>query len=262
MKKKLVVLLLLALTSAVIGQLRKPGIGGSGGGSSSSGNTTATGTYASIPAAGTSGNVYLPSNGFSLYRDSGSAWVPWGPLFPLVDPNLVSWTAVNSPTVSTTRGGIFIQAPANAGDNVRMYVTSVPSAPYTRTLVMLPLMVTENYHACGMVLRESSSGKFVTLGINQDGKLQISKWTNATTFSADYLAFPGNVGVVGINGIVALQLSDNSTNRISRVGRDGQNVIDMHTVGRTDFITPDQIGFFVNSNNASHSAQMTVLSWQ
>ena len=55
--------------------------GGPGGGDSSY-----TAAYGSRPAAGNDGDLFLPNNGFYLERDTGAAWVPWGPIHPLTAP--------------------------------------------------------------------------------------------------------------------------------------------------------------------------------
>src|SRR5258707_1057386 len=71
------------------GWIGPPGPAGSGGGG---GSTISTGSEASIPGASTAGNLYLPNDGFWQQRDTGTAWVPWGPLYPLTDP------AIKAPT--------------------------------------------------------------------------------------------------------------------------------------------------------------------
>jgi hypothetical protein len=46
------------------------------------------------------------------------------------------------------------------------------------------------------------------------------------------------------------------------VSTDGQNFKVIHTVGRTDFLTADQVGFFVNDQSNTIAAGMTLLSWK
>jgi hypothetical protein len=42
---------------------------------------------------------------------------------------------------------------------------------------------------------------------------------------------------------------------------DGQHFMAIHTVGRTDFLTADEVGIVVNSQNATFAAAGTLLSW-
>jgi hypothetical protein len=71
------------------------GAAGTGGG----GSATTTGAAGSEPGSPASGDLYLPNNGFVLERYSGSAWGPWGPLYPLTAP------PVDTPTTATTLSG-------------------------------------------------------------------------------------------------------------------------------------------------------------
>ena len=83
----------------------KPAAAGAGGGDS-----TFTDTYANEPAAGNDGDLFLPSNGFHLERDTGAAWVPWGPIFPMTKPPALStWAWINQGTATAdeTNGGIY-----------------------------------------------------------------------------------------------------------------------------------------------------------
>jgi hypothetical protein len=36
----------------------------------------------------------------------------------------------------------------------------------------------------------------------------------------------------------------------------------LHTVGRTDFITPNQVGFYVNAANATWGIGMFLVHWE
>jgi hypothetical protein len=90
--------------------------------------------------------------------------------------------------------------------------------------------------------------------------IQVSKWNSPTSFNANYTAstdFP-----VLPPDRLWLRLQDNGTNRISFFSMDGINWIQLHSVGRTDFITADQVGFFATGENASIRAHLSVLSWE
>ena len=59
-------------------------------------------SYADRPAASGAGNLFLPSNGFEVDRDNGSAWSPWGPLFPFTAPVDGDFSWVNQTSASVT----------------------------------------------------------------------------------------------------------------------------------------------------------------
>jgi hypothetical protein len=58
------------------------------------------------------------------------------------------------------------------------------------------------------------------------------------------------------------RIADDGANRISSISTDGINFRVIHTVARTDFLTADQVGFFVNCQETTWDAGMTLLSWK
>lgn len=232
---------------------------GAGGGSGATISTGADASKAGTPA----GDAYLPDNGFQLYRYTGSASAGWGPIFPLTDPTLPSFAWINQggATVTTTNGGIHLSAPANAGDSLRIREITAPATPYTITVRFLPLLYPENFHSIGLCFRASGAGTIQTFHLNQNGSLQVSKWNSPTSFSADYVGPLAAVQIYGAAGL-CFQISDDGTNRICRYSTDGVNFLQLHSVGRTDFLTADRIGFFADSNNAAHAAGITLLHWK
>lgn len=240
---------------------------GGGGGSS-----ITSGTYAALPAAGTAGNVYLPTDGVSELYDTGAAWAPWGPIWPLtpLDDSVFSW--VNQGTSSTTsaKGYVYLlgQLP-NGTIQLRGRTKSAPSTPYTITMGLIPLLNSQSSFDLGLFFRASGAGTLATIGVNSNqgsasGESSISivsrYWNSATSISATNAQSFIQLG----SSMVWLRITDNGTNRISSYSVDGYNFITLFTVGRTSFLTADQIGFFVFGNATSTTFNfpaMTILSW-
>lgn len=228
------------------------------------GATISTTAVGSEPGSPSSGDLDFYNNGFNLVRYSGSAWVPWGPIFPFTAPSLsapTTWVNQGGASVDTTYGGIYLTAPAGAGDNIRARVKTAPATPYVVTAAFLMNYPAVNYPSAGLLFRDSASGKIATLSFGASAtyySLGVSKFTNATTFSANYAA----VAWWSAFGVVWLRIADNGTNRICSYSADGQHWQALHTVGRTDFLTADQVGFYANANNATYPADMTLLSWK
>lgn len=226
----------------------------SGGGGS--GNVTSTGAVGSEPGTPTAGDVHFPTNGFSVERYSGSAWVPWGPLFAFTEPvsGDFAWVNQGTSSVATTNGGIFFRAPAAAGTNIRVRKKAAPSTPY---------VITAAFHqvgpqsAAGLCFRQSSDGKLVVFFVNNDITLYAQKYTSATVFSANYLAAAKHLP----GAVIWLRIADNGTNRICSVSASGQNWVDVHSVGRTDFLTADECGFIL-STGSTYEGGMALLSWK
>jgi len=223
-------------------------------------NTTAA--YASRPAAGNDGDLFLPSNGLALYRDTGAAWVPWGPIFPLTKANLSDFAWLNQETATAVEanGSICIIAPANDGGDLRILKKSAPATPYVVTALLWPLLMNTNYGSVGLCFIQSSDSKVQILSTSEAGNIQVSKYSNTSTFSASYGAYTPNI-LSNSRGLW-FRIADDGTNRICSISADGINFTQLHTVSRTDYLTADEIGFFAESANTTYQAINVLLSWK
>lgn len=234
---------------------------GAGGG----GDSTTTAAYASRPAAGNAGDLFLPSDGFYLERDTGSAWEPWGPIFPFTAPanGDFSWVNQGSATVTTTNGGIHIASPSNgSAQNLRLRVKTLPSAPYTITVGFIPLLHYADFSQIVVGLRNSTNDDAVLVKFANNGQaLQFSweQWnSNSSGGVGSYIGAQGSQMLRG--PIVWLRFRDDNTNRILSWSSDGQNFIQLHSIGRTNFVTPDQ--FCIGVNPFSQETGVTLLSFK
>lgn len=234
---------------------------GSGGGNTI--NSTAVGSEPGSPSAG---DVDLYSNGVYVARYSGSAWVPWGPMFPFVKPVDADFAWVNqgSATVDATNGGIFLRGVASSGANLRIRKKTAPATPYVITAAFQWFHVpnTNNAQECGLLFRESGTGKVLTYGMTQSSGTNyfVSQyWTDATTYSSgNYLVSGSNV----TSGLIWFRIADNGVNRIFSFSFDGQHFITYDTTGRTVNLTPDEVGFYVQETSNVTDTGMLLYSWQ
>lgn len=223
-----------------------------------------TGTVAARPSAARAGRTYLPSDSVYLERDTGSAWGVWGPLYPLKEPvpGDFAWVNQGSSTLETTYGGMHMVGASAGGENWRLQTKTAPSTPYTLTCALLPLpdyAGSNQGYEIGIGFRESSSGKLHLVFLYFVGAMHLytTKYTNPTTFSAHYTNL-NNVLALGTQPLW-LQISDNGTNRICRFGNDGRHWIQLHSIGRTDFLTADHLVWGVNANGSA--PQCWLISW-
>jgi hypothetical protein len=196
----------------------------------------------------------LTTSGFSV---SGQ-----GPLLTLTNPTTQSFAWVNQGTAaaSTTSDALVLSDATHSGDNVRVYKKTAPSTPYTITVGFFKGQGSVDFVSEGLTFRESSSGKLATCTILESTgtKVGVSKYTNPTTFSANYTTMGWTPGT-----LAWLRISDDGTNRKCLVSNDGTNWTQIHSVGRTDFLTADEVGLLMNFNfGVSATFYMTVLSWQ
>lgn len=235
-----------------------------------------TGTQAARPAASWNGRIYHASDGFSVQRDTGSVWTPFGPSLPLYDPTIPAFAFTNQGTAtsSSTSGAVILTAPSTANDQLRILDVAAPGAPYTITVGFLPNLLFANFLAAGLCLRDSVGGGVVTFDMvartaffSTGFTMAASKWTSPTVFSAEYVltGSPQPAAPWQIGPLMWLQVHDDNTNRIFSASNDGVTFVPLFSVARTDFITPNRVGIYVNPNGngvVAVAASMTLISWR
>lgn len=224
-----------------------------------------SGTYASIPGAPASGDLYLLTDSFytALYYN-GASWDHFIHGKKVTPPSSgdFSWVNQGTATISTTNGGIHMDAPvAGASTNNRLLVKAAPSTPYTVTAALITTMIGANYFNAGLCFRESASGKFVTaiLAYSSFGTIMCNKYNSATSGAGDYVKLYAEQ-IAGAQ-LLWLRIQDDGTNRKSYYSCDGINFIQYHSVGRADFITANQVGWLLATNNATYGVKTTLVHW-
>jgi len=226
-----------------------------------------TDTVANLTAYA-AGRVLLPSNGVQLYRDTGSALAPWGPIFPFTAPvdGDYSWVNQGSATVSTTIGGIHLTAPASTVDSWRIREKTAPTPPYTIDIAFLPSFgapsSAAHWHYFGAIFRESSTGRLETLTVLINAaiiyNLVAYRWTSPTVFSSSIKTtgyLPG--------AVCWLRIEDDNTDRKGYVSGDGQNWDEIYSTPRTTFLTADRVGFGINNDGDGTSTWgSTLVHWE
>lgn len=224
----------------------------------SSGSTITSGTYASLPSSPGAGQMYIVTDGPATMLYQSGAWQTLYqnmPVTPYIDANF-SWvnqtSSSKSGSVTATGPFSFLRAPALSGDNMRIRVASLPATPWTFTALMQFPFMGEAYIQGGMILRNSSSGEILTLAAVQSlssgdnlYEIALGKWSSPTSSASNYILQPGFITPQFWG-----RIQDNGTNRIYSVSYDGQNWMTLYTVSDTDYITPNQFGFYADSNNS------------
>ena len=210
-----------------------------------------------------------PTEGQALAYNSGSEmWMPQTinsiyPAFTL-PPALTDWTWRNQGTGvgQEVERKIYINTPAAASDGWRILERNIPASPYIITAALLLTLAGYNYSQAGIVLVESSSGKLVMFQCNSSGVqtgVSVAKFNSPTSWNATYISVASKPSAFGV---LYLRIQDDNTNRICSFSFDGVNFIQVHSVSRTDYITPDKIGIGVDAANSSYSAGLALLSWK
>lgn len=200
----------------------------------------------------------------TLITDLGTTF---GPITTLTTPVLgdFSWTNQGGATITQIEQGVYLEAPAAAGENLRLRTKTAPSAPYTITMGYIPNLLLQNYHTGGVVLRESGTGKIMIAGLGWNGALQprVYAFTNATTYGSFNTPTPASTW-----------FSQGAVHwiRVNRTGstltwywtQDGIHWRTLLSEAMTTHFTtaPDEVGYAVNvGGDTTYEGGITVVSW-
>jgi len=171
----------------------------------------------------------------------------------------VQWTQINSPSLALTQGSVVFTQTGIGSDNYILIVENIPSGNYRCACKVDFAGPGGNYVAYGILVRDSSSGKFTIWGItyNSAWSLACNHYTSPTSFSSSLY---GPTALSSITALVGgmppsyLAIRDDGTNRYYEVSYDGIIWTAIAQEGRTNFITPNQIGIGMEQYNAVTSS--------
>lgn len=218
------------------------------------------GAIASLPAAGVAGRIYRASDDAYTLFDNGSAWLAYGPTFPLTPPVWTgySWTNQGSATLTQkTNGSTLFSGGWQNGDNLRMYLKAYPSTPFTYTIGILSTIFAFNTNnRCGLILYDSGSGKSVDLALfaaQTAPQIILGKWNSLSSYNSNYTPWSGfsQLALPMSSAMLFLRFNDDGTYRNWYISLDNLTYWQIYQVSNTDFVTPNHIGVFINPNNVT-----------
>ena len=159
-----------------------------------------------------------------------------------------AWVNQGAATAGSLGGGIFLYGPEGSSVNYRVLVKSLPSTPWSVEIGMESYLYNVNYARAGICLRQSSNGRLVGWGLqNENNQLGIWQLISATQWQggvAQDSFFPAGRRIW-------LKFYDNGTTRYYYWSLDGYNWIQYYSEGNTEWVTADQFGFIVGSEHGS-----------
>ncbi len=228
------------------------------------GSPISSGAYVSLPAAGTAGRIYLPTDSpHSLLRDDGANWEHFlagvGKATLPVSGDF-AWVNQGGATVTAERGIVRLYGPGGAAINLRIRKKS-HSASKKYSVVVGGNIYDDNQAAYHVGFRNSANSRVMSVGIRNSAALGVFKYNNETSYNSEPFGqlcrpyFPG--------GFLCLQVEDDDTNVYFRYSPDGGiSWFTLYSEDRTTFITPDEVCYWVNCNNAAQRAYLVIYSWK
>lgn len=240
------------------------------------GGTITVGAYSTLPACTSSSYVFIandaPVNAFC--NGSSTLYQKYGP-FKIVPPVLgdTVWFNQTSAAISAVPAGVVLtSSPGSGNNNVNARLQAYPSTPFTQIACFDGAMPPSNFASLGMFISDGtnvSTSKLVTsaMGNSSSGSsggtvasVQTfdQRFTNVTTATANptYVTYGVNLPIC-----FAIQ-DDGSTNRKLAFSYDRQNWFVTLTEARTTFLTPADIGYYVNTGSSGLAPIIHLVSWE
>jgi hypothetical protein len=231
--------------------------------------------YANKPAAGVPGRIFLPSDGLFIERDNGSTWEKFGPIWPMTPPqssNFPTWVNQGTSTCVDNKGAIFLDTPYSTNEQLRARVQAYPTPPFTVDMAFITNVCPVGNAGifAGLCIRDSVSGKLQCYGAGgNDLHINGYNYSSYSAASGGVTGWPGSGSnhQVEQNLVFVRYYDDNASGRVISFSADGVTWQQMVSLARTDYLTPNQIGFFVNSiagytTSIYIDTGITVLHWR
>ena len=222
------------------------------------------GTRANLPSTTgqVQGNRYKCNDSPYEFIFDGSAWRAFIFGYRVDEPTsgATSWLNQGGASITTTNGGVLLKAPPNSADSLRCRTLATISAPYTCDIAFMASIYNQSGTNMGLLLNNSGSGKLVTFGIQNvtTSSIQLTnaRWASTTSFNAveNFLNGSPTLNLLGSAGpLFWLRIYDDNTNRNFYFSTDGIVFNAVFQESRTNYFTPDTIGFFVDMDNNTSS---------
>jgi hypothetical protein len=193
----------------------------------------------------------------------------YGPIFAVSKPPAISslsWANQGAASATNENGAILMAAPTNSGDDLRALLTAYPGSPFTFTVGMIQNSIGtsasgSSYELAGIVTSDgtkfASYGTIVGQGIPLSAVYQ--GWTNTSTCcTGQVIPFP-----LLNAGPIYLTITDDGTNITFWISSDPLDLkrLQVNQQSRTTFLTPTQIGVFVDCNSTSYPLSALFFHW-
>lgn len=227
------------------------------------------------------------NNGGSLNIERVNPYSPWFVMekvgggggsdveSPYTAPVNDDFTWINQVGASVAQEGATVYLKGTtATDRLRMRVKAAPATPYVLTACIVPdftfLDGTGNYQTCGILFRESGTGKVLVIGpspydsIELVPALWVARYSAPNTHDTNQMSKRLPWYLTG-GAEFWLRISNDGTDLKFFYSSDAKHWQQYYTEAKAAYFSsgPDQIGFYVSNNaNGSLAPGVTVRSWE
>jgi hypothetical protein len=175
-----------------------------------------------------------------------------------------SWRNQGPATVTVeSTGSIYLEEADGVWEgtatDIRIRKKAAPSTPYTITAAFLLNLAYHNFSFGGLCWTD---GTKVSLWCKEGtGNFSWRQYADANNGASGGTYFQTGITNAYTGPLLWMQISDDGTDRIVRIGPDGQHWRKISSVTRTDYLTPTEVGFFVQAGDSGSGAGITLVSW-
>ncbi|CAB4142863.1 hypothetical protein UFOVP434_45 [uncultured Caudovirales phage] len=232
---------------------------------STGGSPSLVGLYSALPAAGETGRIYYPTDRIYTYRDNGTSWDAFYLNRPVTPPPSEStfgtWINQGSATATDVGGTIVLDLPTSASNNLRGKVKAY-SAPKTIEMGYLYQGNITNFFSGGIMIGSAGATLLQVGTATSSGNITVgsSKYNSPTSYNSGYAITPYTWFPMYPYYVL---YQDDGVNRITSMSFDGGvTYTQVHSVVRTDFLTPTTVGFGFETINSGSKTRSIIFHWK
>jgi hypothetical protein len=204
---------------------------------------------------------YILDDGTLSSPASGSPlWVPYyRGIRTAIANQSFSWINQTGAAVTTQAdNSILLQGTANGGVNMQIRVFTAPvSTPYKYKFLFTPILALTGNSRCGVLFSDGTKHADIDITFSSGIQFEAVNMNTATSVNAGLTltSLPPNPTNASGQPLV-FGLGDDGANRSMYWYPDGYTEILLFQVGRTNFLTATELGFFVDDNSANKGTAM------
>lgn len=182
----------------------------------------------------------------------------------MTNPDDSAYAWINQASATLTDYGDRIKIVSGTTDGVTLRKRTAPSTPYSVIIAVRADVGDVSLNQINFGFRQSSDGKLACYGLLGSGTLEMQKWNSPTSWNSNYSTLSNFTPYWYTQRFLTFwfKFTDNGTNRIFYSSPDGENWTQHHSIGRTDFLTADEVFFGCGPAGSSGKAStIHLLSW-